>query len=80
VYTRARCGLCRTAEAQVTREAGRRATVRHVDIDQDDDLARRYGVRVPVIVVDGHEVAEVEVAPGTVRRAIRAASRRPRLG
>jgi hypothetical protein len=29
---------------------------------------RRYGVRVPVVEVDGVEVAELEVAPGTVRR------------
>jgi hypothetical protein len=35
-----------------------------------------YGVRVPVITVDGEEVAELQVAPGTVRRAVRRARRR----
>jgi thioredoxin-like negative regulator of GroEL len=75
VYTRERCGLCRRAEAMVAREA-RRARVRHVDVDTDPDLVARYGVRVPVVVVDGREVAELEVARGTVRRAVRAARRR----
>jgi glutaredoxin len=74
VYTRVGCGLCRRAEALVAREA-RRAEVRHVDVDTDEELVRRYGVRVPVVTVDGVEVAELEVAAGTVRRALRAARR-----
>jgi glutaredoxin len=74
VYTRARCGLCHRAEALVAREA-RRAEVRFVDVDTDDDLVTRFGVRVPVVVVDGVEVAELEVAPGQVRRSVRAARR-----
>lgn len=76
VYTRAGCGLCRRAEELVAREA-RRAEVRHVDVDTDPALAERYGVRVPVVVVDGTEVAELEVAAGHVRRAVRRARRGP---
>jgi glutaredoxin len=79
VYTRAGCGLCRRAEALVTREAGG-ASVRHVDVDTDEGLVVRYGVRVPVVVIDGVEVAELEVAPGTVRRALRAARAAGRVG
>jgi hypothetical protein len=74
VYTRVGCGLCRRAEDLVAREA-RRAHVRHVDVDTAEDLVVRFGVRVPVVTVDGAEVAELEVAPGTVRRAVRAARR-----
>lgn len=77
VYTREQCGLCRTAEAVVAREA-RGAEIRHVDIDTDDELQRRYGIRVPVVVVDGVEVAEVEVPKGAVRRAVRRASKAAR--
>ena len=80
VYTRERCGLCRTAEATVAREAGRGANVAHIDIDADDDLIRRYAIRVPVVVVDGREVAEGQVPRGVVRRAVRDARRRPALG
>jgi long-chain acyl-CoA synthetase len=39
VYTRARCGLCRRAEALVAREA-RRAEVHHVDVDADPSSSR----------------------------------------
>jgi glutaredoxin len=74
VYTRAGCGLCHRAEQQVAREA-RRAHVRHVDVDSAEDLIVRFGVRVPVVTVDGTEVAELELAAGTVRRAVRAARR-----
>jgi hypothetical protein len=79
VYTRQRCGLCRRAEAIVAREA-RRADVRHVDVDGDPDLVAAFGVRVPVVTVDGHEVAELELAPGVVRAAVRTARRGRRFG
>jgi glutaredoxin len=78
VYTRACCGLCRSAERLVATEAPR-ADVTHVDVDDDEELVRRYGVRVPVVVVDGVEVAELQVEPGTVRRAVRRARRRARF-
>lgn len=74
VYTRRGCGLCEAAEESVAAEA-RRADVQLVDVDTDPDLQRRYHVRVPVVVVDGVEVAELQVAPGVVRRAVRAARR-----
>jgi glutaredoxin len=74
VYTRTGCGLCRRAEDLVAREA-RRTEVTHVDVDTDEALVARYGVRVPVVTVDDVEVAELELSPGTVRRAVRAARR-----
>jgi glutaredoxin len=79
VYTRRGCGLCRTAEAIVADEAGG-AEIVLIDIDTDDELLARYHIRVPVVVVDGHEVAEGQIAPGTVRRALRRSRRRPRSG
>lgn len=75
VYTRQGCGLCETAERQVHAEA-RHADVELVDVDTDADLQRRYHVRVPVVAVDGVEVGELQLAPGQVRAAIRAARRR----
>jgi len=54
----------------------RRAEVVHVDVDDDPDLVTRYGVRVPVVLVDGEEVAELELARGVVRSAVRSARRR----
>lgn len=77
VYTRAGCGLCRRAEALVAREATG-ADVSHVDVDGDEALVRRYGVRVPVVLVDGAEVMELEPRPGSVRQAVREARRAAR--
>lgn len=74
VYTREGCGLCATAEARVATE-GRGGRIHHVDVDTDPELVSRYGVRVPVVLVDGVEVAELELEPGVVRRAVRAARR-----
>lgn len=70
VYTRAGCGLCREAEDLVAREAAGH-DVRHVDVDADPELQRAYNIRVPVVEVDGREVAEGRLAPGAVRAALR---------
>ena len=72
VYTRQGCGLCRTAERIVAEEAGGHA-VELVDVDADEDLQRRYNIRVPVVAVDGEEVLEGRVQPGDVRLALRRA-------
>lgn len=79
VYTRENCGLCEEAEDRVTREAGG-AHVRLIDIDDDPELQRRYNVRVPVVVVDGREIAEGRVEEGAVRQAIQRARRGGRRG
>lgn len=75
LYTRQRCGLCRRAEHLVAAEAGD-VRLELIDVDTDDDLVRRYGIRVPVLEIDGVEVAAYELGPGDVRRAVRAARRR----
>lgn len=56
VYTRARCPLCATAEAEVQRicaEVGEGWSA--VDVDSDAALRAEYGDRVPVIMIDGRE-------------------------
>lgn len=64
VYSRERCSLCRTAEAVVAEVATPRGVaVEVIDIDTDDELARRYMVRVPVVAVDGVDRFEIEVEP-----------------
>lgn len=70
VYTRRGCGLCREAERLVADLAAGRADVRMVDIDEDPVLVARYTVRVPVVTVDGAEVAELVVDPADVEAAL----------
>lgn len=61
LYTRAGCHLCEAAEAVIRDVAGGIADIRLVDIDADPALTERYTVRVPVVEVDGVEIAEFEV-------------------
>lgn len=75
VYTRDRCGLCRQAEAVVEQVARGRADVELVDIDGQEKLRERYTVRVPVVAVDGQEVAQYQIAPEELDAALRAAER-----
>jgi glutaredoxin len=75
VYTRARCGLCREAEAVVAAVAGTAADVELVDIDADASLTDRYTVRVPVVAVDGEELFEYVVDAAALHDALRAARR-----
>ena len=68
LYTRAGCHLCEEAERVLRRE--QTATpfqLELVDIDRDPELARRYGVRVPVVAVDGQDLFEYEVPPDLLR-------------
>lgn len=75
LYTRQACGLCRRAEAALA-TLPRDVEVVVVDVDTDDELVARFGVRVPVLEVDGTEVAAYELQPRELRRAVRAARRR----
>lgn len=58
LYTRSECGLCAEAEEALLRV---RKLIQFeaelVHIEDDDELYERYGERVPVVVVDGGEMA-----------------------
>ncbi len=64
MYSRKTCGLCDKARAVI--DAERRRTgfrFEEVFIDGDAHLEREYGLRVPVVVVNGREEFEYEVEP-----------------
>jgi glutaredoxin len=69
VYSRRGCHLCDEAVAVVRRVSGGRAEVEVVDIDADPRLTERYTIRVPVIAVDGVEIAEYQIAPEQLEAA-----------
>jgi hypothetical protein len=71
MYSRRRCGLCDEARATILAERERTPfEFREVFIDGDDDLERAYGLRVPVVEVDGEERFEYHVDPTTFRRLV----------
>ena len=64
LYTRSGCGLCDRARELL--EAQRIRTpfeLEEIDIEGEDALELEYGVRIPVVTVDGVERFEVEVDP-----------------
>jgi predicted thioredoxin/glutaredoxin len=79
VYTRVGCHLCDEAIAVVRAAAEGRAHVELVDIDADPDLHDRYTVRVPVVAVDGVEIAQYQVAPEQIAQALSPRRRRRRF-
>jgi hypothetical protein len=59
LYVRERCHLCDRFLVELEIElGGATPTVRLVDVDTDADLALRYGLRVPVLEVDGVTAGE----------------------
>lgn len=74
VYTRAGCHLCDEAMAILR---GLRSEVSfklsEVDIEQDDALLKLYQWRIPVVTVDGVEVAAAPIAAADLRRALASA-------
>jgi len=69
MYSRRTCGLCDEARAVLLAERARGAPFEfeEVLIDGDEALERDYGVRVPVVEVDGREAFEFAVDPARLR-------------
>jgi glutaredoxin len=68
MYSRRRCGLCDEARKVilgVRRESS--FEFEEVLIDGNDALERDYGIRVPVVEVDGREEFEIRVDPARLR-------------
>ena len=72
LYTRPGCHLCDDARA-VLLEARARTPfdLREVDIESSDSLLREFGVRIPVVVIDGSEAFEYTVDPGELEASLR---------
>ncbi len=41
-----------------------------MDIDSSADLVARYGEAIPVVLVDGSQIAQWRLAPDVLRRAL----------
>jgi hypothetical protein len=68
LYTRVGCHLCEEAERVLGEERALTPfRLELVDIDRDPELARRYGVRVPVVAMDGVELFEYDVPVDLLR-------------
>lgn len=71
VYSRPGCHLCEDAMARLVPlrdELG--FTLAEVDITGDDELHKRYLERIPVLALDGEEIADFFVDEADLRRRL----------
>jgi hypothetical protein len=62
MYSRPRCGLCDEAREVIMAERARTPfDYRELDVSGDDELELEYGIRIPVVEVDGEEAFEITV-------------------
>lgn len=73
LYGRVGCHLCERARAILRRLSEEIVfEIRDQDVDVDSDLVDQYGDRVPVIVVEGQEVAAGRVNSRELQRILEA--------
>jgi glutaredoxin len=72
LYSRPGCHLCDGArEVLLAERAGSTFDLVEVDVAGDDELERRYGIRIPVVEIDGEERFEYEVDPVELASIVR---------
>jgi glutaredoxin len=73
LYTRGGCHLCETARDVIVAERARTPfAFEEIDVDATDDLVMEFGLRVPVVAIDGVERFEIEVDPVAFAGFVRA--------
>ena len=73
IYSRPGCHLCDDMKALVERVAqasAPRPAVDVVDISSDPELEARYGVEIPVLVVNGKKAAKYRVTEDELLRIL----------
>jgi len=71
MYARPGCGLCDEAREVIMAVRGRTPfEYREVDVTGDDSLELEYGIRIPVVLVDGRELFEIRVDAGRLGEAV----------
>ena len=72
LYSRAGCHLCDAARDVLLAERARSPfELVEIDVAGDDHLEREYGIRIPVVEVDGRERFEYQVDPAELLTIVR---------
>lgn len=73
LLTRAECGLCEEFEHELQQLATRTSLppLRLVDVDSDPELARRYGLDIPVLLWGGARVCQHRLDAQELLRLLR---------
>ena len=73
LYSRPGCHLCdemKTVVERVVRSAPEPMTLEVVDISTDPELETRYGVEIPVLLVNGKKRAKYRVTEADLQRML----------
>jgi hypothetical protein len=71
MFSRPGCGLCDQAREVIVAEGARTPfAFEEVDVTGDDRLELDYGIRIPVVLVDGREEFEIRVDPADFARVL----------
>ena len=72
MFSRPGCGLCDEAREVILAERERTPfAFDEVDVSGDDALELEYGIRIPVVLVNGMEAFEILVDPSAFAAAVR---------
>jgi hypothetical protein len=72
LYSRPGCHLCDVArEVVLTVRDAVPFDFEEIDIDGEDELELEYGIRIPVVDVDGEERFEIAVDPAELSALVR---------
>ena len=71
LYSRAGCHLCDVARGVVLAQRERVGfEFQEIDIEADEELELEYGIRIPVVEIDGEEAFEVTVDPARLAELV----------
>jgi glutaredoxin len=71
LYSRPGCHLCDDArDVLETQRARTPFDLDEIDIEADDELVKEYGLRIPVVAIDGVERFEISVDPLELSRLV----------
>ena len=71
LYSRPGCHLCDVARAVIEGERARTSfELVEVNVESDDALELAYGIRIPVVLIDGEERFDVSVDPAAFAAAV----------
>jgi hypothetical protein len=74
LYSRPGCHLCdemKAAVQRVTAAVQVPITIEEIDISTDPSLEARYGLEIPVLLIDGKKAAKFRVTEGELTRLLR---------
>ena len=75
IYSRPGCHLCEEMKTLVTRVIERTNTavrLEEINVETDPDLERRFGLEVPVLLLNGRKVAKFRVSEDDLKRILTA--------